>query len=84
VNAIAPGYMDTEMSKPIMDDPVRSKQILERIPAGRWGTVEDMKGAVIFLASWASDYLHGAIIPVDGDGWPVRINRLRRYPWGRF
>jgi 2-deoxy-D-gluconate 3-dehydrogenase len=71
VNAIAPGYMDTEMSKPIIDDPARSEQILERIPAGRWGTVEDMKGASIFLASRASDYLHGAIIPVDG-GWLAR------------
>jgi len=71
VNAIAPGYMDTEMSKPIIDDPARSEQILERIPAGRWGTVEDMKGAAIFLASRASDYLHGAIIPVDG-GWLAR------------
>jgi 2-deoxy-D-gluconate 3-dehydrogenase len=63
--------MDTEMSKPIIDDPARSEQILERIPAGRWGTVEDMKGAAIFLASRASDYLHGAIIPVDG-GWLAR------------
>jgi len=66
VNAIAPGYMATEMNSALLVDEVRSKQILDRIPAKRWGTAEDMKGATIFLASHASDYVSGAIIPVDG------------------
>ncbi|MDR1535222.1 MAG: SDR family oxidoreductase [Planctomycetota bacterium] len=66
VNAIAPGYMDTEMCAALVADKVRGRQILDRIPAGRWGTPEDLKGTVIFLASRASDYLGGAIIPVDG------------------
>ena len=66
INALAPGYMATALNTAIMHDPVRSKEILDRIPARRWGQPEDMKGAVIFLASGASDYLNGAIIPVDG------------------
>lgn len=66
VNAIAPGYMATEMNTKLIEDPVRSKEILDRIPAKRWGTPEDMKGTAVFLASTASDYLNGAIIPVDG------------------
>ena len=66
VNAIAPGYMATEMNTALMADPVRSASILERIPAGRWGTGADVAGPVLFLASPASDYLSGAIIPVDG------------------
>lgn len=66
VNAIAPGYMDTDMCSALVADPVRGKQILERIPAGRWGKGDDLKGATIFLSSHASDYLGGAIIPVDG------------------
>jgi len=66
VNAIAPGYMDTDMNTALINNPERSAQISARIPAGRWGTGEDMKGATIFLASHASDYLCGAIIPVDG------------------
>ena len=66
VNAIAPGYMATEMNTALIADESRSKQILDRIPAKRWGTAEDMKGATIFLASHASDYVSGAIIPVDG------------------
>lgn len=71
VNAIAPGYMATENTAPLRADPVRSKSILERIPAGRWGTAADLHGVVVFLASAASDYLNGAIIPVDG-GWLTR------------
>ncbi len=71
VNAIAPGYMATDNTSALRADPVRSTAILERIPAGRWGTPEDLKGAVVFLASSASDYLNGAIIPVDG-GWLAR------------
>jgi 2-dehydro-3-deoxy-D-gluconate 5-dehydrogenase len=66
VNAIAPGYMDTRLNAAIKSDPSRSEQIFTRIPAGRWGLPSDLKGPVIFLASDASDYLSGAIIPVDG------------------
>lgn len=66
VNAVAPGYMDTTMNTALVNDPVRNEQILARIPAGRWGTPDDMKGVVIFLASDYSDYINGAIIPVDG------------------
>jgi 2-deoxy-D-gluconate 3-dehydrogenase len=68
VNCIAPGYMDTEMNTGLMADPTRSRQILERIPAGRWGKPRDMVGAVVFLASAASDYVNGTTIVVDG-GW---------------
>lgn len=71
VNAIAPGYMATDNTAALRADPTRSTSILERIPAGRWGMPDDLKGAVVFLASSASDYLHGAIIPVDG-GWLAR------------
>ena len=71
VNALAPGYMATDNTAALRADPVRSQAILERIPAGRWGTPEDLKGAVVFLASRASDYLHGAIVSVDG-GWLAR------------
>lgn len=71
VNAIAPGYMATDNTAPLRADPVRSKAILERIPAGDWGQPEDLKGAVVFLASDAARYLHGAILPVDG-GWLAR------------
>ena len=67
VNSIAPGYMATEMNAALLDkNNPRYQQITDRIPAHRWGTGDDMKGAVIFLASHASDYLGGAIIPVDG------------------
>lgn len=68
VNAIVPGYIATEMNTALIDDPVRSKQILERIPAGRWGNPEDFKGAAIYLASNASNYVHGHLLAVDG-GW---------------
>ncbi len=71
VNAIAPGYILTELTQPLFDDPVRSKEISERIPVQRWGSPEDMKGAVIFLAAPASDFLHGQIMLVDG-GWMAR------------
>ncbi len=68
VNAIAPGYMGTDNTEALRNDPVRSRQILERIPAGRWGTPEDLAGAAVFLASSASDYVNGHILVVDG-GW---------------
>jgi 2-deoxy-D-gluconate 3-dehydrogenase len=71
VNAIAPGYMATRNTQPIQDDPVRNKQILERIPAGRWGKPDDLKGAAVFLASEASNYVNGCTLAVDG-GWLVR------------
>lgn len=66
VNAIAPGYMATEMTEALVGNPDREPLILARIPAGRWGVPDDVKGIVLFLASEASDYVHGAIIPVDG------------------
>lgn len=66
VNAIAPGYMDTEMNTGLIRDKGRNREILARIPAGRWGTPEDVKGLAVFLASDASDYISGAVIPVDG------------------
>ena len=71
VNAIAPGYIATDNTQALQDDPVRSKSILERIPAGRWGTPEDFGGPAVFLASAASDYMHGTIMTVDG-GWMGR------------
>ena len=66
VNAIAPGYVATEMTGALVGNPQREPLILARIPAGRWGVPDDLKGVVLFLASAASDYVHGAIIPVDG------------------
>ena len=71
VNAIAPGYMATANTAPLRGDPKRSAEILARIPAGRWGEPSDLGGAAVFLASRASDYVHGAILPVDG-GWLAR------------
>jgi 2-dehydro-3-deoxy-D-gluconate 5-dehydrogenase len=71
VNGIAPGYMDTDNTEALRADPVRSKAIMERIPAGRWGLPCDMAGAAVFLASRASDYVNGCIILVDG-GWMGR------------
>ena len=71
VNAIAPGYMATDNTAPLRADEERSRSILQRIPAGRWGTPDDLKGAVVFLASEAARYMHGAIVPVDG-GWLTR------------
>ena len=71
VNAIAPGYMATDNTQQLRQDPVRSREILARIPAGRWGEPSDVGGTAVFLASPAADYLHGAVIPVDG-GWLAR------------
>ncbi len=71
VNAIAPGYMATENTAALRANEQRAPAILERIPAGRWGTPDDLKGVTVFLASEASNYLQGAIIPVDG-GWLTR------------
>ncbi|MFE5034418.1 SDR family oxidoreductase [Streptomyces sp. NPDC056683] len=68
VNAIAPGYIATDNTQALQDDQARSRAILERIPAGRWGTADDLAGAAVFLASPASDYVHGTTLPVDG-GW---------------
>jgi 2-deoxy-D-gluconate 3-dehydrogenase len=70
-NAIAPGYMATDNTAPLRADEKRSVAILERIPAGRWGTPDDLKGAVVFLASAASDYVNGYTLAVDG-GWLAR------------
>jgi 2-deoxy-D-gluconate 3-dehydrogenase len=71
VNAIAPGYMETDNTTALRQDPVRSRQILERIPAGRWGKPSDVAGATVFLSSSASDYIHGHVLVVDG-GWLAR------------
>lgn len=71
VNAIAPGYMSTDNTEALRADPKRNAQILDRIPAARWGESSDIGGTAVFLASSASDYVHGAIIPVDG-GWLAR------------
>jgi 2-deoxy-D-gluconate 3-dehydrogenase len=68
VNAIAPGYIATDNTQALQDDPDRSRSILERIPAGRWGRADDLAGAVVFLSSGASDYVDGIVLPVDG-GW---------------
>jgi 2-deoxy-D-gluconate 3-dehydrogenase len=71
VNAIAPGYMETDVTAALRADQVRNRQILERIPAGRWGAPQDLAGAAVFLCSAASDYIHGAILAIDG-GWLAR------------
>jgi 2-deoxy-D-gluconate 3-dehydrogenase len=71
VNAIAPGYMATNNTKALREDPVRSKAILDRIPAGRWGIPDDLMGVAVFLASPASDYVNGHVLIVDG-GWMAR------------
>ena len=71
VNGIAPGYIATDNTEALRNDPERSKSILSRIPANRWGEPEDFKGPVVFLASGASDYVHGTILTVDG-GWMGR------------
>ncbi len=71
VNAIAPGYIETNNTEALRNDPDRSKSILERIPAGRWGVADDIGDAAVFLLARASNYMHGAVIPVDG-GWLAR------------
>jgi 2-deoxy-D-gluconate 3-dehydrogenase len=71
VNAIAPGYIRTDNTAPLQADPVRNRQILERIPAGRWGEPTDIAGAAVFLCSRAADYVHGHVLVVDG-GWMGR------------
>lgn len=71
VNAIAPGYMATDLTEALQRDSTRSRQILERIPAGRWGSVQDVAGAAVFLASNASNYVNGHVLVVDG-GWLAR------------
>jgi 2-deoxy-D-gluconate 3-dehydrogenase len=71
VNAVAPGYIATDNTRGLREDEARARQILERIPAGRWGKPEDVAGAFVFLASAASDYVHGVVLPVDG-GWLAR------------
>src|SRR5881227_2993046 len=71
VNAIAPGYMRTSNTKALQEDETRNRQILERIPAGRWGEPSDLAGAAVFLASAASDYVNGEVLVVDG-GWMGR------------
>ena len=68
VNAIVPGYIATDNTQALRDDPARNAAILDRIPAGRWGGPRTSRGVAVFLASAASDYVHGALIPVDG-GW---------------
>lgn len=68
VNAIVPGYIATEMNTALINDPARNKQIMDRIPAGRWGNPDDFKGAAVFLASPAADYVHGHLLAIDG-GW---------------
>ncbi|MBN8863821.1 MAG: 2-dehydro-3-deoxy-D-gluconate 5-dehydrogenase KduD [Sphingobacteriales bacterium] len=71
VNGIAPGYIATDNTEALRNDPVRSKSILDRIPAGRWGEADDLKGATVFLASAAASYVQGTIVTVDG-GWMGR------------
>jgi 2-deoxy-D-gluconate 3-dehydrogenase len=71
VNAIAPGYMATDNTAPLRADDTRSRQILERIPASRWGSPEDLAGTAVFLCSQASDYVNGHVLVVDG-GWLAR------------
>ncbi len=68
VNAVAPGYVRTDNTQALRDDPERNAAILARIPAGRWAEAEDVAGAIVFLCSSAADYVHGAVLPVDG-GW---------------
>jgi len=71
VNCIAPGYFDTDMPSALRNHPVRGPQIMDRIPCKRWGQPEELAGLAVFLASDASNYMHGSIVPIDG-GWLAR------------
>jgi len=71
VNCIAPGYIETELSGVLQDDPIRGPQILDRIPLGRWAQPDELAGLCVYLASDASSYMHGSVIPIDG-GWLAR------------
>lgn len=71
VNCIAPGYFETDMATFLRNDPIRGPQILDRIPCGRWGQPDELMGLAVYLASDASNYMHGSIIPIDG-GWLAR------------
>lgn len=71
INCIAPGYFDTDLTEPLRNDPERGPQILDRIPAGRWGQPDELAGLCVFLASDASNYMHGSVVPIDG-GWLAR------------
>ena len=71
VNAIAPGYIATDNTAALREDPDRARSILERIPAGRWGNADDIAGAAVFLSSSAADYVNGHVLVVDG-GWMAR------------
>jgi 2-dehydro-3-deoxy-D-gluconate 5-dehydrogenase len=71
VNAVAPGYVSTDNTAALQTDEDRNRAILERIPAGRWATPDDIVGAVVFLCSRSADYVHGIVLPVDG-GWLAR------------
>lgn len=71
VNCIAPGYVETDLSGPLQNDPVRGPQILDRIPIGRWANTDELAGLCVYLASNASNYMHGSVIPIDG-GWRAR------------
>jgi 2-deoxy-D-gluconate 3-dehydrogenase len=71
INGIAPGYIATNNTTALREDPVRSKSILDRIPAARWGEAADFKGPAVFLSSPASDYMNGHVMVVDG-GWMAR------------
>ncbi|MFC1692688.1 SDR family oxidoreductase [Candidatus Latescibacterota bacterium] len=71
VNAVAPGYIETDITRPLKEDPKRNPSIMARLPVGRWGDVKDLVGPCLFLGSEAADYIHGTILPVDG-GWLAR------------
>ncbi len=71
VNAIAPGYILTQITQPMHDDPIRNKTVMDRLPVGRWGVPDDLVGPFLFLGSAAADYIHGSVLPVDG-GWLAR------------
>jgi 2-deoxy-D-gluconate 3-dehydrogenase len=71
VNCICPGYIETDLSGVLKDDPVRGPQLMDRIPCGRWGQPDELAGLAVFLASDASNYMHGSLVVIDG-GWLAR------------